>query len=220
MTSSIFEEWLTRFNAKMRAQDRRVILLLDNAPSHPTHFQLSNVKLTFLPPNTTSVLQPLDQGIIQNIKMLYRRKLLEHVLRQCDAYSSGSYSDIARCIDVHRAVDWLNQAMNGVKAETVQKCFKRCGAYPEGASAPVVEEGSSHEWDQEDDIPLSQLCSRVAALTSLQEPLTAREYCQVDSDCPAHDYSETHGVGDEEDEQEEEETQKEEGTTAVRTTDT
>jgi hypothetical protein len=35
MTSAIFEDWITRFDKKMRQQNRHVLLFLDNAPSHP-----------------------------------------------------------------------------------------------------------------------------------------------------------------------------------------
>ena len=34
------------------------------------------IRCVFLPPNTTSLIQPMDQGVLQNIKMLYRRDLL------------------------------------------------------------------------------------------------------------------------------------------------
>ena len=72
MTSGIFSSWLNSFNDKMKAQHRNVLLFLDNAPSHPT-LDLSNVKLVFFPPNTTSVLQPMDQGVIQSLKLQYRK---------------------------------------------------------------------------------------------------------------------------------------------------
>ncbi|CAB0031069.1 unnamed protein product [Trichogramma brassicae] len=52
----------------MRDAKRKVILFMDNAGPHPDNMQLTNVKIIFLPPNTTSVSQPLDQGIIKNFK--------------------------------------------------------------------------------------------------------------------------------------------------------
>jgi hypothetical protein len=50
MNSLIFKEWLLKFDRKMKRQNRKVILFLDNAPCHP-HFQLDNIKLQFFPPN-------------------------------------------------------------------------------------------------------------------------------------------------------------------------
>ena len=41
-----------------------IFVFVDNAPSHPK-IKLDNAKLVFLPPNTTSKIQPMDQGIIQ-----------------------------------------------------------------------------------------------------------------------------------------------------------
>lgn len=62
MTAKIIEEWLLQLNGRMRAQKRKILLFMDNASSHPD-MKLSNVKVQFFPPNTTSRLQPMDQQI-------------------------------------------------------------------------------------------------------------------------------------------------------------
>lgn len=67
-TSVIFEEFLKIFNSRMECQGRQVLLFLDNATCHP-NIIFSNVKLVFLPPNTTSACQPLEQGIIWAFKV-------------------------------------------------------------------------------------------------------------------------------------------------------
>ena len=36
MTGLIFSDWLEKFNSKMNARNRKILLLLDNAPSHIT----------------------------------------------------------------------------------------------------------------------------------------------------------------------------------------
>uniref|UniRef100_H3GEU1 DDE-1 domain-containing protein n=1 Tax=Phytophthora ramorum TaxID=164328 RepID=H3GEU1_PHYRM len=69
MTGLLFREWLLDLDHDMRAKGRRIILLLDNAPSH----HLGDI---FLPPNTTAFLQPMDAGIIAAFKRAYRGKQL------------------------------------------------------------------------------------------------------------------------------------------------
>lgn len=68
MVSTVFSECLKSFNIKMRGQ--RVFLLLNNAPSH-INIELSKIYLHFLSPNTTSHLQPMDEGVILNCKLHY-----------------------------------------------------------------------------------------------------------------------------------------------------
>jgi hypothetical protein len=70
MNSSIYEDYLKKLNRQMRLQKRNILLFVDNAPSHP-EVQLSNVAVKFLPPNTTSYTQPMDQGIIQATKLKF-----------------------------------------------------------------------------------------------------------------------------------------------------
>ena len=55
----------------MRLQKRKIVVLVDNFPMHRT-IELQNIELVFLPPNTTSVTQPMDAGIIRSLKYHYR----------------------------------------------------------------------------------------------------------------------------------------------------
>uniref|UniRef100_UPI00358ECFDF tigger transposable element-derived protein 1-like n=1 Tax=Myxine glutinosa TaxID=7769 RepID=UPI00358ECFDF len=50
-----------------------ILLLLDNAPGHSPLLRAEhpNVKVEFLPPNTTSLIQPLDQEVISVVKASY-----------------------------------------------------------------------------------------------------------------------------------------------------
>ena len=45
---------------------------MDNAPSHPSTEELCSqdelIKTMFLPTNTTRLIQPMDQGVLYNLK--------------------------------------------------------------------------------------------------------------------------------------------------------
>ena len=72
MLSSIFDEYLTNLNNMMRIQNRNILLMIDNAPTHKVpEAGLSNIEVFFLPPNTTSILQPCDAGIINSFKVIF-----------------------------------------------------------------------------------------------------------------------------------------------------
>jgi hypothetical protein len=55
------------FNAKMKKENRNVIIILDNATCHP-EITLSNVKIAWFSANATSVLQATDMGVIYIFK--------------------------------------------------------------------------------------------------------------------------------------------------------
>ena len=95
MPEELFAAWMRRVDNRMRRQNRHILLFLDNCGSHP-HMELENVKVVFLPPNTTSKLQPMDAGIIQKLKMVYRKKLLRHIIFFVDA------DGIRHCEESHR----------------------------------------------------------------------------------------------------------------------
>ena len=100
MAGEILDSFLSSFNLKMKSLGRSILLLLDNAGCHPVHLQgkYSNIKMVFLPPNTTSKLQPLDLGIICNFKTHYRRLLLQYVVAKTD--TANCASDVISSINV------------------------------------------------------------------------------------------------------------------------
>ena len=65
ITSSIFTEWATQLNKQTKQRKKNTLLFIDNCPAHSSVLLFLNVKLQFLPSNTTLYIQPLDQGIIQ-----------------------------------------------------------------------------------------------------------------------------------------------------------
>ena len=80
MTAELFEEWVRELDRKFSAAKRKIALIIDNCTAHPHVEQLPSIELIFLPPNTTSRTQPMDQGVIRALKAKYRslavRKLI------------------------------------------------------------------------------------------------------------------------------------------------
>ena len=91
MTSSIFTDWFkTVFVPKVTSHllaknlPMKAVLLVDNCPAHPPNLEVvsENVFITcrFLPPNTTSYLQPMDQGPLEVMKRHYRKNLIRKLI--------------------------------------------------------------------------------------------------------------------------------------------
>ncbi|XP_067941901.1 tigger transposable element-derived protein 6-like [Watersipora subatra] len=76
MVSDIFQTWVRDLDCRMTRKNREVLLIIDNCPAHPTMNGLTSIRLLFTPPNTTSVLQPMDQGIIRTFKSYYHELLV------------------------------------------------------------------------------------------------------------------------------------------------
>ncbi|XP_048757081.2 tigger transposable element-derived protein 4-like [Ostrea edulis] len=80
MTSCIFAQWLKDLDRKFTREKRKVLLFIDNCAAHPKIENLKSISLKFFPPNTTSKLQLMDQGIIHNLKVKYRHRLINYML--------------------------------------------------------------------------------------------------------------------------------------------
>ncbi|XP_065673493.1 tigger transposable element-derived protein 1-like [Hydra vulgaris] len=94
VTRVVFKDWLNEvFAPEVKAFfsenniEEKALLLLDNAPGHPPGDSLlpgnSWIRIEFLPPNTTSILQPMDQLVIANFKKLYTKLLFDLLFERC-----------------------------------------------------------------------------------------------------------------------------------------
>lgn len=70
------------------------LLLLDNFSGHRLDSPLPpNYRVIFTPPNTTSLVQPMDQQVIANFKKFYLRQLTGRLVEQADGkYESNAFS--------------------------------------------------------------------------------------------------------------------------------
>ena len=125
MTGDILHKVLSKANRKLRLESRSVLLLMDNAGCHPPDMFFSNIKIVFLPANTTSVLQPLDLGIIKTFKVHYRKFLMKFVLSKIDTCSNAS--QVVKSVTILHAVRWVAEAWKYVSEITVKKCFRQAG---------------------------------------------------------------------------------------------
>lgn len=126
MTSVIFEEYIVKLNNKMQEQNRQILLFLDNASVHK-ELNMSNVTMKFFPPNTTTELQPLDQGIISNFKCHYRKQLLRKLCSSVDVILFSPETQFHFEMNILDSVTWIKNAWDAVKSETITKCFGRSG---------------------------------------------------------------------------------------------
>lgn len=104
----------------MSQQKKKIALIIDNCTAHNFHGTLSNVKLVCLPPNCTSILQPLDMGIIKCFKAYYRRRLVEKIL-----FHSERGNFIPNAINVKEACDEISSSWFEVTAKTIHNCWKK-----------------------------------------------------------------------------------------------
>ncbi|KAI6648631.1 DUF1275 domain protein [Oopsacas minuta] len=122
------EEWLLYLNTTIETQKRNVLLFLDNFSGHECGFELAKEHLThvlgeWLPANCTSLLQPVDQGIGNALKIRYFKYLHEHMSKMIfiDKHPMEG-------VDMFRAYVWLGRVWNSLhNTSTVSRYFEKAG---------------------------------------------------------------------------------------------
>jgi hypothetical protein len=61
------------------------LLVIDYCSYHKITAVLTHIEIVFLPPNLTSKLQPLDQGIIKCVKTFFNNQKLNEIIEKIEA---------------------------------------------------------------------------------------------------------------------------------------
>ena len=125
MNYKIMLEWLRWFDKRA---NRPVLLLMDNFSAHEAAVDLLEestrplqwTRIEWFPANTTSIFQPLDQGIIQNWKCFVKKQLLLFLKEEFD-----SGRDYTKTHNVLRAIQWGISAWEQVKLTTISGCWAK-----------------------------------------------------------------------------------------------
>jgi DDE superfamily endonuclease len=146
MTGGIFKDYISILNKQMVRQDRKILLFLDNCPAHPNDLKFSNIKFVFFPPNTTSVCQPMDQGIIKVFKGYYRNRVVEEIFRKTSSNNSINADQIK--ISLLDAIFFIDQSWKEVDISTISNCFKHAGFHKNLSKEADVTENNEAEFEE------------------------------------------------------------------------
>lgn len=108
---------------KQKGVDFKALLIVDNAPGHK-HLEHSNVKVIFLPPNTTCFIQPLDQGLISTFKIYYIKCTFEFILEKLQN-KSMTVIDAWKQFSILDCINHIASSVNQIKPSTLNACWKK-----------------------------------------------------------------------------------------------
>ncbi|GFT54226.1 tigger transposable element-derived protein 2 [Trichonephila clavipes] len=100
MNSALFSEWYSKDYfipnveklCEREGKTGKVLLILDNAPCHLPVKILKAIdddfSVMYFPPNVTALVQPMDQGVIEKLKRVYRKQVLLRLLLAVNDWDS------------------------------------------------------------------------------------------------------------------------------------
>ena len=106
-------ERVMQIDNKFVAEGRKIALIVDNFPAHPNIDKLQAVGLNFLPLNTTSKTQPMDQGVIRSLKAHYQAHVVKKYIANIDSNKRVPN------ISILTAMSYLAEAWDREKSELV-----------------------------------------------------------------------------------------------------
>ena len=201
MAGSVFEDWVRKLNRKYLLKGRSIALVIDNCPEHPAlvidncpehlalvidncpeHPAIEGLKaitLVFLPPNTTSVLQPCDQGIIQALKMHYGKRVLKKVIAAIETEKTPD--SVIKEMNVLDAMTTAASVWDDVSHQTIANCFRHVGFKTNlQAAEPANSELSELQVDHSKEHDEIKKMSKFSE-TSQEGSTTVKDYVNVDT---------------------------------------
>uniref|UniRef100_A0A1B6L7P5 DDE-1 domain-containing protein n=1 Tax=Graphocephala atropunctata TaxID=36148 RepID=A0A1B6L7P5_9HEMI len=166
MDEYIFKDWfINEFVPKVRKHLKhlkmpmKAVLVLDNAPTHPQGIECegdSGIRCFFLPPHETSLIQPMDQGVIECLKRRYRRKLLSDLLADMDLENKGLI-DALKSVNIKNVIYMVAKSFDEIPSSTLTKSWKK--AWPDVEKAveinaddnPLANENGETVFDENND---------------------------------------------------------------------
>jgi len=101
----------------------KALLVMDNCSSHKVAIKVDDISVMYFPANTTSLIQPMDQGVLQNLKLLYKQDLMKFILDSID--KKLTLHDTLKKITIKEGIFWVAAAWDRLTKTTIQKSWNR-----------------------------------------------------------------------------------------------
>ena len=126
-----------------RGKEPRALLVLDNCSAHPEEDLLvshdGQVKAVFLPPNVTSLIQPMDQGVLESLKRRYRKSLLRDILLSDEDLDILKF---LKAVNMRVVVEKAATAWADISTDTIRKSWRKLVPLPTSESSLTAREES------------------------------------------------------------------------------
>ncbi|KAF6202819.1 hypothetical protein GE061_003224 [Apolygus lucorum] len=119
MTREIFEKEMFTWDEELRQANRNILVLVDSCSAHAPLTALENIRLCFLPRYAPG-LQPIERGICQSFRRLYRRQILVRLLDDLEAGKSQKLTPV-------EALSLVHEAWRLVECDVIKKAFENFG---------------------------------------------------------------------------------------------
>ncbi|KAG6923255.1 tigger transposable element derived 1 [Chelydra serpentina] len=130
---NIFEDWFNhhfvpsvRDYCSKNSLGFKALLILDNAPGHPTILDdmRPDIKVVFLPPNTTSLLQPMDQGVFASFKACYLRSTFAQAIRANEKGGGPTLKEFWKVFNIYHTAKNIGESWNEVKQSNLNSVWR------------------------------------------------------------------------------------------------
>lgn len=116
MTSSIFRKFLRQWDLELFQNFKKALVLLGDCTVHSQFDELRSIKVVYFPSNKTTLIQPMNQGIIKSFKLHYRKQLILHHLKQIENNQNAK-------INIFHAICMLESAWEQIVPQTITNSF-------------------------------------------------------------------------------------------------
>lgn len=151
---------------KEKGLPEKAVLFLDNAPTHPAEDDLKsgNIFAKFLPPNATSLIQPMDQGPIEALKRRYRKALLSELVKDEEGNDKESIMDLLKKINMKSVIYMSAAAWDDVSKKGLKSSWKNL--WP---NIPMDEESGGNDNLGDDNGEIREILADIEGCESMEE---------------------------------------------------
>ena len=109
----------------------RCLLVMDNAPAHPPGLEddltdeFDFIKIKFLPPNTTPLIQPMDQRVIANFKQLYIKFLFQRCFEVTNDTELTLQMFWRNHFNIYHCITIIDKAWDQVSYRTMNSAWRK-----------------------------------------------------------------------------------------------
>lgn len=178
ITLDLFSSWLKEWDRELHTKRKKIVLLMSRLPHHPENPHVFNINVTYFPPDTSTVLQPLNLGIISVFKSLYRYQQLKYLMARTQAsekiglggmFNQNIISGHSLTLSLLDAVFMVYKAWKHVSPETIVKGVVKAGMSKDVDALNVSDQVPAPPGISQEDFE---------ALVSVDEELSATEHTE------------------------------------------